>query len=52
MEKIDLSIKSEIYKMIEEKASKENRSISSVCRIVIEEYYKRYGIERSYEDAK
>lgn len=45
MEKIDVSIKEEIFKLIEDKAIKEQRSISSVCRMVIEEYYKRHGKE-------
>lgn len=45
MEKIDLSIKEELFKLIEDKAIKEQRSISSVCRMVVEEYYKSHGKE-------
>lgn len=50
MEKIDVSIKDEIFKLIEEKAIKEQQSISSVCRVVIEEYYRRHGKE--FQDDK
>lgn len=53
MEKIDISISEEIFKLIEEKAIKEKRSISSTCRNVIEEYYKRYGyLGKELRDAK
>jgi len=45
MEKIDVSINEEIFKLIEEKAIEDQRSISSVCRFVIEEYYKKHGKE-------
>ncbi len=45
MEKIDVSINEMAFSLIEEKAVKEGKSISSVCREIIEEYYSQCGKE-------
>lgn len=45
MEKFDVSINEAAFRLIEEKAIKEQKSISSICREVIEEYYKTCGKE-------
>ncbi|WP_169337722.1 ribbon-helix-helix protein, CopG family [Proteocatella sphenisci] len=45
MEKIDVSINEAAFNLIEEKAIREQKSISAVCREVIEEYYKNIGRE-------
>ena len=49
MARLNLNLNDEIYKRLKEEASREGRSVSDVVRVLVNEWLKRKGLERSLE---